>query len=85
MKAKNILAVLLASIALMALLGCVQEEASPLQQGSQQSPDEGLAAGEQVVGPEYYDSEQAAFDALNQELDQMEDISLQDICTNLVT
>ena len=35
--------------------------------------------GEQVVGPEYYDSEQEAFDALNQELDQIEDISMQEL------
>ena len=35
--------------------------------------------GEQVVGPEYYDSEQEALDALNQELDQMEDVSMQEL------
>lgn len=35
--------------------------------------------GEVVVGPEYYGSEQEAFDALNQELDQMEDVSMQEL------
>lgn len=33
----------------------------------------------QVVGPDYYDSEEQAFDALNQELGQMEDISMQEL------
>ncbi len=42
--------------------------------GDQEPPLE-----EQVVGPEYYDSEQAAFDALDQELDQMEDLSNQEL------
>ncbi len=36
-------------------------------------------SGELAVGPEFYDSEQEAFDALSQELDQMEDISMQEL------
>ena len=34
---------------------------------------------EEVVGPEYYDSEQAAFAALDLELDQIEDLSAQEL------
>jgi len=46
----------------------------PVVNGNQELP-----LGEQVVGPEYYNSEQAAFDALNQELDQMDDVSIQEL------
>ncbi len=46
----------------------------PVVTGNQEPP-----LGEQVVGPEYYGSEQEAFDALNQELDQMQDISIQEL------
>ncbi len=46
----------------------------PVETGSQEPQPE-----ERVIGPEYYNSEQEAFDALSQELEQMEDLSMQEL------
>ena len=79
MKAK-IAITFLALIALISLLGCVQEDQGqpsgiiPPAGGSQVQPSE-----EQVIGPEYYDSEQEAFNALDQELEGIPDASEEDL------
>jgi len=77
MNAKNIAIVLVASIALLALLGCVQQPPS----GDGQPPTGGQqqAGGEQVIGPEYYNSEQEAFNALNEELQGMDEPSPEEL------
>jgi len=74
MDLKQLTAILLFSIAVMALLGCVE----PGPDGG--SGGTGLVEQpEQSVGPDYHDSEQAAFDALGQELDEIPEMSPEDL------
>ena len=77
MNLKQLAAIFLLSIAVIALLGCVEEPGSgggtgPGGDGLAQQPD-------QVVGPDYHDSEAAAFDALGQELDDIPEMSAEDL------
>ena len=77
MNAKQLAAILLLSIAAMALLGCVE---GPGPGGGTGPSGGGLAQQPgQVVGPEYHDSEDAAFDALSQELGEIPEMSTEDL------
>ena len=82
MRKKQIAAVFLLSIAIIALLGCVEEPSAPSQE-SQPEGDHGTQPagghGTQVEGPDYYGSEDEAFNALEQELDEMPEMSAEEL------
>ncbi len=76
MDKKQLAIILLLSLAVMALLGCVEELAS----GNEVPPAGSQASSsEEVVGPDYHDSEESAFDALSQELDEIPEMSSEDL------
>ena len=76
MNTKQIATILLVSMTLVALLGCVtQPPASP---GDEQGSDD-EQPGEELVGPEYYGSETDALAALDEELEAMGDLSSEDL------
>jgi len=76
MDSRQILVLSIASIALIALLGCVDEAPDDTTPGPGPQPGPGQAEPiEQAIGPDYYESEQAALDALEQDLGEMPELS----------
>jgi len=75
MDLKKISTILVLSIALVALLGCVQQPSD----NDQLSGDGQAGTGQETIGPDYYNSEAEAFDALGQELDGLEEPSAEDL------